>query len=112
MIMPRKETCSICGKEFMDGCLVQCPPICDECHGVPSRIDPNKINTQEEYLKAIKAANEKRYGSTADVIERMLAIASEEPLTPEEADQELRDAGVDVDAFAARLLEKVRQNGK
>lgn len=41
--------------------MVEIPAVCDECKGVPPYIDPNKINSQEEYLDAIKKANEKRY---------------------------------------------------
>jgi hypothetical protein len=114
MIMPRKETCSICGKDFMDGCMVHCPPICDECNGIPQSVDLNKINTQEDFIKAIKEANEKRYGSRfpSDIIKLMIALstdalAAEEPLTPEESDKELRDAEVDVDKLVTKLLDKI-----
>jgi len=63
MIMPRKETCSLCGKEYQANCMVIIPPICNECNGVPPYQDPGKINSPEEFREAIETANEKRYGA-------------------------------------------------
>lgn len=125
MIMPRKETCSLCGKEYQANCMVMIPPICDECYGVEPRKDPNKINSPEEFREAIKAADNKRYGNTAVVQERLRqkisSLTNEERLrvmskifdlaaedvanmSDEEIEQELAESKVDTQDLRERLL--------
>jgi hypothetical protein len=47
MIMPRKVTCSKCGKQFETGCLVRIPEICDDCLLIKKKKTKSKFSVEE-----------------------------------------------------------------